>query len=538
MKAEDLQLNELIEFGEGRLSLHERRLVLHDLHAFAQLQSDLAKIGGRDHARSVLTRFGYFWGEADAAAMKRLFTWDNPEEWLRAGSRLHTLQGAVNSSIESLTLDEETGKLDMRLIWRDSGEAEEHLICFGQSDRPVCWMLAGYASGYASFCLNKEIFFIEQKCVGAGDSVCTAIGRDRESWGDELPPLLQYFHTADVTDKIRKLTRELKRKTHELAKERERLRLLEGASPHRLVEVHSAAFRRIVEMASRVAPYDSCVLVTGESGAGKEVLSRYIHNNSHRNQGPFVTVNCAALPETLLESELFGHKAGSFTGAIRDRTGLFEEGAKGTVFLDEIGDISPVVQMKLLRVLQEREITRVGESKPRRVDVRVIAATHRNLLEEVGKGNFREDLFYRLRVIEIEVPPLRERREDVLHLARHFAKRFSRKMNIPTLRLDATCIQYLQAYPWPGNVRELENAIERAAVFSSNGLILPEHLPPQILHDISNTRHGDQVSLPLEQVEQNHIQAVLASTGGNKTRAAKILGISSATLWRKLKQSS
>jgi two-component system, NtrC family, response regulator HydG len=535
MKAEDLKLDELIEFGEGRLSLHERRLVLHDLHAFAQLQSDLAKVGGRDHARGVLTRFGYFWGEADAAAMKRLFTWDSVEEWLRAGSRLHTLQGAVKSVVESLTLDPETGQLDMRLIWRDSGEAEEHLICFGPSDRPVCWMLAGYASGYASYCLNKEIFFIEQTCVTAGDSVCTAIGKDRASWGDELKSVLPYFQTEDIAGKIKELSRELKQKTLELAKERQRLHLLEGTLVHRLVEVHSAAFRRVVEVASRVAPYDSCVLVTGESGTGKEVLSRYIHENSHRSSGPFVTVNCAALPETLLESELFGHKAGAFTGAIRDRVGLFEEGANGTVFLDEIGDISLTVQMKLLRVLQEREITRVGESKPRKVDVRVIAATHRTLLEEVEKGTFREDLFYRLRVIEIEVPPLRERREDILHLARHFAKRFSRKMNIPALRLDATCIQYLQAYPWPGNVRELENAIERAAVFSSEGLILPEHLPPQIIHEMPGTPQREPLSRTLADVELDHIHAVMATTGGNKTRAAKLLGISPATLWRKLK---
>ncbi len=535
MRAADLKLNELIEFGEGRLALHERRLVLHDLHAFAQLQSDLVEMGGRDHARCVLTRFGYFWGEADAAAMKRLFTWDSVEEWLRAGSRLHTLQGAVKAVIESLTLDPETGRLDMRVIWRDSGEAEEHLICFGPSDRPVCWMLAGYASGYASFCLEKEIFFIEQKCVGAGDPVCTAIGKDRESWGDELKPYLQYFQTADISGKIHELTRELKRKTLELAKERERLRLLEGPAIHRLVEVHSPAFRQVVEVASRVAPYDSCVLVTGESGVGKEVLSRYIHQNSHRAKGPFVTVNCAALPETLLESELFGHKAGAFTGAIRDRVGLFEAGAEGTVFLDEIGDISLAVQMKLLRVLQEKEVTRVGESQPRKVDVRVIAATHRDLLAGVESGTFREDLFYRLRVIEIEVPPLRDRREDILHLARHFAKRFSRKMNIPALRLDATCIDFLQAYPWPGNVRELENAIERAAVFSANGLILPEHLPPRILQDAAPTARGDLLSRKLDDVARDHIRAVMAATGGNKTRAAKVLGISSATLWRKLK---
>ncbi|MFH1743007.1 MAG: sigma 54-interacting transcriptional regulator, partial [bacterium] len=244
-----------------------------------------------------------------------------------------------------------------------------------------------------------------------------------------------------------------------------------------------------------------------------------------------------ALPETLLESELFGHKAGSFTGAIRDRIGLFEEANKGTIFLDEIGDISQTMQVKLLRVLQEKEILRVGESRTRKIDVRVIAATNQKLAQLMHEGKFREDLYYRLGVIEIEIPPLRDRKEDILPLARYFVTQLTKKLNIPQLRLDATCVDYLHRYHWPGNVRELENAIERAAVLGKDQLILPEYLPPAIIHaGRSPIRDADPLTYTLAQLEHDHIQTVLELTAGNRTRAAEVLAISPATLWRKLKR--
>ncbi len=537
MKAADLKLSELVDFEEGRLNLHGRRLVLHDLHAFAQLRKDLIETVGADGARSVLTRFGYFWGQADAAAMKRIFEWDSLSDLVLAGPRMHTIQGVVKASVRSLDIDESTGRFRMELTWHGSGDAEEHVIEMGRSDAPVCWMMVGYASGYASFCVNREVYFVERTCAGKGDPVCTAVGMDRESWGAELKTFLPFFQAEDVRGKVLELTRKLREQGRELAKQRQKLRLLGGEQPAGLVEVHSASFRKVVELAARVAPYDTSVLITGESGTGKEVLARYIHANSHRSKGPFVGVNCAALPETLLESELFGHKAGAFTGATRDRVGLFEEAQKGTIFLDEIGDISLAMQMKLLRVLQEREIRRVGESAPRKVDVRVITATNQNLAMAIQEGRFREDLYYRLRVIEIEVPPLRSRLEDILHLARHFCRVFARKLKIPNLRIDATCVDYLQSYNWPGNVRELENAIERAAVLSKDGLILPEHLPANVVHPILGPPGlVSPLSRKLSDIEKDHIQTVMRLVGDNRTRAARALGISPATLWRKLKQ--
>ncbi len=536
MKAEDIQLDELVEFSEGSLNLHGRRLVLHSLHAFAQFRKDLFEMVGVEQARRILTRFGYFWGHADAAAMKRIYQWDSVLEWLKAGPRMHMLQGVTKAVVKTLQYDEATGQFKMELLWHDSGEAEEHLLEIGASEQPACWMLVGYASGYASFCTGKDIYFIEQKCKTMGDRLCMAVGKDAASWGEELKPHLPYYHAVDIQGKVRQLTRELREKTRELARQRRKLSMLEHAAKSFFVEVRSDSFRRVLDVANRIASFDSSVLITGPTGSGKEVLARHIHDQSPRNKEPFVAVNCGALPETLLESELFGHKAGAFTGAVHDRVGLFEQAEKGTIFLDEIGDISPAVQLKILRVLQEREIMPVGESKTRKIDVRVIAATNRNLGQAVREGTFREDLYYRLGVIEIEVPPLRDRRDDIIPLARYFVGRLSRRLKMPQLRLHATCLDYLQAYYWPGNVRELENAIERAAVFCKDGLILPEDLPAHIVHSRS-MRDGasDPLTRTLEQVEKSHIQAVLEVTGGNRTRAARILGISPTTLWRKLK---
>ncbi|MBN2290200.1 MAG: sigma-54-dependent Fis family transcriptional regulator [Candidatus Glassbacteria bacterium] len=537
MKAEDLRLDELVEFTEGRLSLHGRRLVLHDIHAMAQLRKDLVEMLGLDNARRILTRFGYYWGQEDAAAMKRLFRWDNTVEWIKAGARLHSVQGVALSMIEELDLDESAGKLRMEVLWHDSGEAEEHLIEFGRTEYPVCWMLAGYWSGYCSFCTGTDVYFIERKCLAEGQRVCLAEGRDLPSWGGEIEPFLTFYQAQDVKGKVERLTRELKQKSRELARERRKLNTLRNARQPFLVEVHSESFRRVLELANRIAPYDTSVLITGETGTGKEVLARYLHRRSSRSSGRFLAINCGALPENLLESELFGHKAGSFTGAIADHQGLFEEASKGTVLLDEIGDISPAMQLKILRVLQEKEIKRVGENAQRKVDVRVLAATNRDLESEVGRGAFREDLFYRLRVIEVRVPPLRERREDILPLTRYFVKQMSQKLRIRNLRLDASCIEHLQAYHWPGNVRELENAVERAAVLSRDGLILPEYLPQNIIHAHLDLRGaGDPLNSTLAQVEKRQILAVLEGMGGNRSRTARILGISPATLWRKLKR--
>jgi DNA-binding NtrC family response regulator len=294
-------------------------------------------------------------------------------------------------------------------------------------------------------------------------------------------------------------------------------------------------FTEILKLAETVAPTDSTVLITGESGTGKEILARYIHGLSERENGPFISVNCGALPENLLESELFGHVKGSFTGAHRDKEGLLAAARGGTFFLDEVGEMSPALQVKLLRALQEREIVPVGATQPVDIDVRVIAATNRDLEEEIRRGSFRSDLYYRLNVISLHIPPLRDRDDDVVLLAEHFLRRVAEKTGTE-LQLAQDSIEALQGYGWPGNVRELENALERAAILSRSGTIGLDALPARIVTPAPAPLVSDRSAAnpTLELVERAYIQWVLHAENGNKARAAEVLGIDPSTLYRKL----
>jgi predicted hydrocarbon binding protein len=383
MKAEDLRLDELVRFGECLMDLHGRRLAIADIPSMGQFRRDLIEMIGWDDARRILTRKGYFWGQADAAGMKRLFHWDSAEEWFKAGARLQQVWGIATTEVVSFGVDEASGTFSMDFACQDAAEADEHLAELGTSDKPCCWMLMGYASGYASYCLGKSVYFVERECRAKGDKRCLAMGMDIDSWGQEIAKDLSYFHTVDIQGRIQALTDQLREKELELDRQQRELLKHTGRAMLASVEVRSREFQRVVELAERVAKFDSSVLITGETGVGKEVVARHIHRQSPRSDGPFVAINCGALPETLLESTLFGHKAGAFTGATKDRSGLFEEAGKGTIFLDEIGDTTPALQLKLLRVLQEHEIMRVGETRPRKVDVRVISATNRNLEQAV-----------------------------------------------------------------------------------------------------------------------------------------------------------
>ncbi|MEK7704705.1 MAG: sigma-54 dependent transcriptional regulator, partial [Myxococcota bacterium] len=279
----------------------------------------------------------------------------------------------------------------------------------------------------------------------------------------------------------------------------------------------------------------------GESGTGKELLAREIHRHSERAQGPFVAVNCAALPEGLLESELFGHERGAFTGAHARREGRFERAHGGTLLLDEIGETSPALQLRLLRVLQEGEIERIGGQETVSVDVRVVAATNRVLEDEVRAGRFREDLYYRLNVIPIHIPPLRARHGDAVLLAQHFMQRSTQKNRKSVRGFTETAIKAIDAYDWPGNVRELENAVERAVVLARGDVIGVEDLPPALsapLGDAAIRRDGDGLLVPfgtpLEEVERQLIRETLARAGGDKRTAARLLGIAVRTIYRKL----
>jgi DNA-binding NtrC family response regulator len=301
-----------------------------------------------------------------------------------------------------------------------------------------------------------------------------------------------------------------------------------------------------------LAKADASLLITGESGTGKEVLARHIHARSKRARGPFVALNCAALPETLLESELFGHEKGAFSGAVAARKGKFEQAEGGTLLLDEIGEMDPRLQAKLLRVIQEKEVDRLGGTAPVKVDVRLLAATHRDLAAEVANGRFREDLFFRLNVLALHIPPLRDRTADILPLAAHFAARYAQANGLPSRSLSPAAVAALLAHPWPGNVRELENCLHRAVLLAEGSigpeaieLIRPRRAPDPVAADAPPTpaptpspiqpgRVAALVGRKMEEVEQELIIETLSHCLGNRTRAAEILGISIRTLRNKL----
>ena len=310
---------------------------------------------------------------------------------------------------------------------------------------------------------------------------------------------------------------------HEMAELREELASIQGSGD---IVTRNRAMIELLDLAARVAESSISILIEGESGTGKELVAHYVHRKSDRAEKPFVKVNCAAIPEQLLESELFGHVRGAFTGALKDRQGRFEIADGGTIFLDEIGELSSSIQSKLLRVLQTKDFERVGENVTRKVDVRVISATNRNLDEALKEGSFREDLFYRLNGVRIKLPPLRERPEDVPFLIHHFLKKFSKEKNIE-IAPDAD--KALKVYRWSGNVRELENVIERAALLSANGVIEMNHLPEEI------RTASEPKALSLEETEKVQIKKIL-QIAKDYDEAASILGIDRATLWKKRKK--
>ena len=291
-----------------------------------------------------------------------------------------------------------------------------------------------------------------------------------------------------------------------------------------------------LRLAETVAPTESTVLITGESGTGKEVVARYIHELSSRTDNAFLSINCGALPESLLESELFGHVKGSFTGAIKDKTGLFAAAQGGSFFLDEIGETTPSTQVKLLRVLQQREVIPVGATEALSVDTRVIAATNRDLDEEIKRGHFRADLYYRLNVIALHLPPLRTRADDIPILADSFLARSAVQRNERMKVLHETTLDALMAYQWPGNVRELENALERAVILTDGDEVFPDALPERVTARRAEPLVSDRIPTTptLEAIERAYIQWVLQNEGGNKSRAADMLGIDPSTLYRKL----
>lgn len=542
MRADELRIFELLDFRarEGVIEFHRRRMLLYDADAMGILRRELVDTVGRSVARGLLTRLGYANGYRDAHTLKELFRWDSPEEWYKAGPAFHALEGkAVPTQIRVSGLAD-GGQPEIEIWWDNCHETEQHRRHLGPATEPVCWTLTGYASGYFSACLGDEVYFIETECSATGHPSCRAIGKTRAGWGKQLEPYLDYFKASSVQDKIARLEQALRQQRQVVTRhkrETERWKALAQRVRGPVTPVaKSLAMQDVLKLADRVAGVDTTVLLTGESGTGKELVARLIHDQSGRAKGPFVAVNCAALPEPLLESELFGHIRGSFTGAVSDKKGLFEEANHGTLFLDEIAETPLAIQVKLLRALQEHEIRRVGATTPVKVDVRVLAATNKNLEQAVARREFRRDLFYRLNVINIAIPPLRERREDILPLARLFMDSYAKAQSKEIRTISAEALDLLTVYPWPGNVRELENVIERAVVLAVRDRITVADLPPAVRSGEITPGLGElAVPRSLRELEKRAILAALERHRGNRTRAAKELQISLHTLWRKVK---
>jgi DNA-binding NtrC family response regulator len=456
----DADLRRLIHFsaGDGRIWLAGQRMLLLHAAALASLRRELVDTIGREHTRRVLMRAGYAAGESDATLARKVRSNAPLMEAFLVGPQLHMLEGAVQVTPEQFELDLEAGHYLGIYRWDHSWEVETHVRHFGPQTEPVCWMLLGYASGYTSGFFGKRMLYKEISCHACGGEPCRIEGRFQHEWpdGDEMA---REYHADSMLIQI-----------DELKSQVEALRTqLDAADESGPLVGHSRAFESAVDLLRRAAPTQVTVLLTGETGVGKERFARALHAMSPRAQGPFVAVNCAALPGELIESELFGAEKGAFTGAIGARAGRFERADGGTLLLDELGELPLPAQAKLLRVLESGEVERLGASATRKVDVRVVAATNVDLEQAVAEGRFRRDLFYRLNVYPIRIPPLRERVDDIEPLARHLLQRFTALHGKRVTGFTDRALDAMRHYPWPGNVRELENLIERGVILAASG---------------------------------------------------------------------
>ena len=528
-----LNFNEFLsrDDGSGIIRFFEKqRTLLFDAFAHGLLRKNLIDTLGLATTKSILTRFGYAQGWRLAEMLER-----DPLDSIQrhfTGPYMHSLYGHL-TPVSHEKSDGTDGEPLIRTVWKDSYEAEQHRLHYGVTDECVCWTLTGFASGFVSKWRGRNVFFIETHCQGKGDSLCQVEARYQEDWDGRFADQLKYYDLESSDAIFSLLTQRVKDVEEQLKEKEQRLDMLDYQNSCFGSYSKSPTMLAVLEMAERVAKGDSSVVISGETGAGKERMARFIHERSPRAKMPFLAINCGAITESLLEGELFGFVKGAFSGATKDRAGFFEAADGGTLFLDEIGEISPGMQVKILRVLQEKEICRVGETCARPVDFRIVAATNKKLAEEVQAGTFRQDLFYRLQVIELKIPPLRERREDILPLARRFLDRTTQQCGRGQMSFTPEAADCLVHYDWPGNVRELQNTIEYAVAMCLEDKIDFVDFPEDL-------RRRDSVSIdsrrivPLDELEKNSILAALKITAGNKTQAAKELNISLATLYRKL----
>ncbi|MBN3813740.1 sigma-54-dependent Fis family transcriptional regulator [Paraburkholderia sp. Ac-20347] len=473
---------------DGRIWLNDQRMLLWRSSTYGALRCELVSCLGLDHARSLLTRVGYTTGGRDVELVHRTWPDSDPTEAFHAGLRQLRLAGIVRPEMVALDFDVGSGDFYAEFLLHDSHEDDEHIASFGIGTEPGCWMTVGYSSGYASAFMGKRVIFREVSCLSSGGDVCRIIGRPAEEWDDPEQDL-RYFKPEASATRMRRSFVSVASQTAGRNDSTERKET--GVAPLVGISSSFSAARHLIE---RVASTSATVLFTGPSGAGKELFAQTLHAISPRAEAPFVAINCAAIPDTLIESELFGVERGAYTGAVSSRPGRFERAEGGTLFLDEIASLSFVAQGKLLRALQERRIERVGGTREIEVDVRVVAATNVDLRDEVSAGRFREDLFFRLNVFPISLPPLKERRDDIPLLMELFLRRYSVQHKREVPGFTSRAVQALLQYEFPGNIRELQNLVER-------GLIMAEKDEPIDVHHLF--REGEVHTMRLLSLAEN-----------------------------------
>lgn len=453
--------------GDGRIWLNDQRIVLWRSSTYGALRRELIASLGHEQTRSLLTRVGFAAGGRDAELVRSMWPDSDPANVFHAGPRMHKLEGIVRPETISFEFDIAKGDFFADFWWHDSSEDDEHIAAFGIGLETACWMQVGYASGYASAFMGKMIVYREVACRSSGADTCRITGRPAEEWSDAEEDLR--FFAPDAAAAAAHVRRKLVPVVSDVSRRNVSLSTQETgndpASAPGLVGI-SSAFSTARHLIERVAPTQATVLFTGASGVGKELFAQTLHSISPRSTQPFIAINCAAIPDTLIESELFGVERGAFTGASASRPGRFERASGGTLFLDEIASLSAVAQGKLLRVLQERCIERVGGTRVVPVDVRVVAATNVSLRDEVTAGRFREDLYFRLNVFPITLPPLKDRRDDIPLLMETFLKRYCYQHGREVPGFTPRAVQTLLQYEFPGNIRELQNLVERGVIMA------------------------------------------------------------------------
>ncbi|UOK36243.1 sigma 54-interacting transcriptional regulator [Pseudomonas palleroniana] len=532
---------------DGRIWLNDQRMLLLHSSAFGALRGEVIERLGLEQARGLFTRTGYACGARDARLIRERWPQADAAAVFRAGTHLHTLEGMTKVEPLYFKFDADSGFYEGEFLWHHSCEADEHVRAYGVGQDPVCWTETGYATGFVSGLFGQLVIFREVECRGMGHRSCRVLGKTVEQWGDAEQDLRYLNVSQAVTGPAAAPLR------HSPAGSPA------GVSQAQPLVGASAAFNAAMQALQRVALTPATVLISGESGVGKEMFARKLHQLSGRRDSPFVALNCAAIPDNLIEAELFGVERGAYTGATHSRPGRFERAQGGTLFLDEITSLSLAGQSKLLRALQEREIERVGGVRGITVDVRVVAATNIDLRKAVADGSFREDLFYRLNVYPIALPPLRERRDDIPLLINAFLTRFCQEYARTPAGLTMRALKVLLRYDFAGNVRELQNLIERGLIASDEcqaidlvHLFRNEPLPADAYGldhhgSLSNTAPASPPVLldtlgqldqgfSIEGLEARLIQEALQQNAGNLAAAARRVGLSRAQFAYRLKK--